>query len=820
MGALLAATQAVAVPQCRIQRYDENDGLTQWHVTQVTQDGQGMMWFATWNGLCRYDGYAFAGFKGQVGDGSGLLIDRFRSVWLMDNGNLGVRADEDVFEFNLKTCRFSKAPDGTVPTFRNAKTVKADRPYRHRTADGTLWTVYYDGRLTYAPAGGQETDWTGSPRMESARLCYPDRQGNLWVAAVNGLYKLSFMQRKGEVDNLHGWAEVKAMLVDRRGRLWVATKEDNSVAIYDRHYRIIGYLKHDGRISQSHTALGMPVYCIRETKDGTVWLGSKPGGLYRMKEKPGGMAYNMKKVEGLDCDNVYDVAEDRWGRLWVATLGGGICCVVNPKADRPQVLQPFKTLKNYPRRLGKKVRMIYITKSGILLAAATDGLVAARLLPGKGVGRTMFRCHTREAGRKDALGCGAVMNIAEDYRGRIFVSTESGGINMIETRDLAAPVLSFRHYDRGSGLPTDVVLSVVPYGKGLIAVGSNSIMIFNPDKGTSMRFGKRDFLYDCRFSEAVPCRLADGRWVFGLHDGLYTVGLEKLGKSRFVPRIALADVSIQGKPNDTSMNLADTIVLGTAERSLTVSFAALDYSPEADLRYAFALVKGSGEDCTKWSELGANHSVSLLDLDPGEYHLLVKSTNADGVWVDNVREMTIIVTPKFSETLLARILLIVIILAAVGGVAYTYIYIRRINRQRGEALDAYLSLLNSGGKAKTEEGNAAPLRPELSAEDDALMRRISAFVEEHIGDSDVSVGDMADAVAMSRSVLQRKMKQVMGVSPLDFIKEARIKHACHLLSTTTMPVSDVAFACGYSDPKYFSRSFKASTGKSPKEWRA
>ena len=198
----------------------------------------------------------------------------------------------------------------------------------------------------------------------------------------------------------------------------------------------------------------------------------------------------------------------------------------------------------------------------------------------------------------------------------------------------------------------------------------------------------------------------------------------------------------------------------------------------------------------------------------------MKSTNADGVWVDNVREMTIIVTPKFSETLFARILLMVIILAAVGGVAYTYIYIRRINRQRREALDAYLSLLNSGGKAKTEEGNATPLRPELSVEDDALMRRISAFVEEHIGDSDVSVGDMADAVAMSRSGLQRKMKQVMGVSPLDFIKEARIKHACHLLSTTTMAVSDVAFACGYSDPKYFSRSFKASTGKSPKEWRA
>ena len=49
--------------------------------------------------------------------------------------------------------------------------------------------------------------------------------------------------------------------------------------------------------------------------------------------------------------------------------------------------------------------------------------------------------------------------------------------------------------------------------------------------------------------------------------------------------------------------------------------------------------------------------------------------------------------------------------------------------------------------------------------------------------------------------------------------EARQKRAEQLLSDTAMTVSEVAFACGYSDPKYFSRTFKASTGKSLTEWR-
>lgn len=180
-------------------------------------------------------------------------------------------------------------------------------------------------------------------------------------------------------------------------------------------------------------------------------------------------------------------------------------------------------------------------------------------------------------------------------------------------------------------------------------------------------------------------------------------------------------------------------------------------------------------------------------------------------------DVTLSATP-----LAARLLLLAAVLAAAGAVGYTILYIRRIKRRQRETLAAYLDLLNR--PAAAAHGNGGSAGPEqapkkVSAEDDRMMKAITLFVEQHIADSDINIGDMAVAAATSRSGLQRKMKQMLGVTPLDFLREARIKRACTLLRGGGMTVSEVAFACGFSDPKYFSRCFKASVGKSPTEYR-
>lgn len=59
------ATSLNAQPQCTITHFDEFCGMAQWYVTQIVQDRQGIMWFATWNGLNRYDGYELSMFQIQ-----------------------------------------------------------------------------------------------------------------------------------------------------------------------------------------------------------------------------------------------------------------------------------------------------------------------------------------------------------------------------------------------------------------------------------------------------------------------------------------------------------------------------------------------------------------------------------------------------------------------------------------------------------------------------------------------------------------------------------------------------------------------------------
>ena len=100
-----------------------------------------------------------------------------------------------------------------------------------------------------------------------------------------------------------------------------------------------------------------------------------------------------------------------------------------------------------------------------------------------------------------------------------------------------------------------------------------------------------------------------------------------------------------------------------------------------------------------------------------------------------------------------------------------------------------------------------------------MLKRVMTFIEEHMADSDIGVGDMAAAAATSRSGLQRKLKHTMGITPQDLLREARIKHACQLLRQTDKSIADVAYASGFTDPKYFSRCFKQSTGQSPTEYK-
>lgn len=103
--------------------------------------------------------------------------------------------------------------------------------------------------------------------------------------------------------------------------------------------------------------------------------------------------------------------------------------------------------------------------------------------------------------------------------------------------------------------------------------------------------------------------------------------------------------------------------------------------------------------------------------------------------------------------------------------------------------------------------------------DKEFLQQAIRCVEQHIQDSDFDIVQMASELCMSRSTLSRKLKALTGLTPLDFVRNIKLKYACVLLKSR-MGVADVAYSIGLSSPKYFSKCFKEAFGLTPSDYQA
>lgn len=102
--------------------------------------------------------------------------------------------------------------------------------------------------------------------------------------------------------------------------------------------------------------------------------------------------------------------------------------------------------------------------------------------------------------------------------------------------------------------------------------------------------------------------------------------------------------------------------------------------------------------------------------------------------------------------------------------------------------------------------------------DDKLLERVMTTINKYLSDSDLSVDLIADEVGISRVHLHRKMKELTGQTPHDFIRNLRLKRAATLLAGQSMNVTEVMYACGFSNSTSFSTIFKRFYGMSPRDY--
>lgn len=741
----------------------------------VVQDSRGLIWIATWNGLCCTDGYDIHAIKLSPGDGTDIGGDHIRDICLSPQGMIWCHTDDEVFEFNPYTFAFRDLPKSTQDSI--------------------------------APQMGKT--WQG----------LRDIQNVLWTADEHGLYKTIPLHHPARVIDGSQGMHPRAMNKDSKGNIWVGFKADNSIKVYSQ----------DGKLLRSMSAPFSP-YCLLEAADGVMWAGGKPGGLMRV----GG---NL-----LTQDPVYDIRQDKLGRLWIATFGNGIKCCLNPADDNPR----FHTFCD-----GKKVRQILITTKGNLIAATTEGLIVGDI--SKSDIKTISLVNIKRDGHNpNSLMSNAVMNVVSDSQHRIFIATESSGIDMVEEDILMSDQPVFTHLTMTSrSLSREACKALTMCGDSLLViVGDDNVSFYNPLNDNAIRYASSFWTDSCRFAEVAPMRMSDGSWWVCSLSGLLRATPHHLYTRGFVPPLIFTTLSINGG-SELFRVMPDTLRLNANERNISLEFAAINHIDNTNILYR------SSFDGSPWTAACPTRRVSLYDLTPGWHTIRIQSTDSYGRWVDNTCTMDIYVAPYWHETWWAMTLLILIVVSILAAITYGFIYIRMIKRQKSQLLEQLMAMINHNNQmvfheqtlhktgevrgesigeivgevssheycqdGSTDVMSVTPDNQDASVnklhdsiikakpEDVSFLNNVRHYIEINISNSDANIEDMASFSAVSRSTLNRRLRSLVGISATQLLIEARMQRAQELIASNAYnlyTMTEIADKCGYADVNYFKAVIK------------
>jgi DNA-binding response OmpR family regulator len=136
------------------------------------------------------------------------------------------------------------------------------------------------------------------------------------------------------------------------------------------------------------------------------------------------------------------------------------------------------------------------------------------------------------------------------------------------------------------------------------------------------------------------------------------------------------------------------------------------------------------------------------------------------------------------------------------------------------------SELNEGRFTTPEdEGGVVPLAERaasaqaMSDADHQLLAKLERWLVAQYGNEGIKAADMAEAVNLDLRALQRKLRTLVGHTPITLLNAVRLREARRMLTETNWSIQDIATRCGYASPQYFSRIFSMEEGMSPRAFR-
>ena len=485
--------------------------------------------------------------------------------------------------------------------------------------------------------------------------------------------------------------EVRSVCEDKQGNLWVGLK-DGMIRLYDSNRKFIGHLTGNGTISMTGTPMEGTAYFIMQDSKGIIWIATKGNGLVRAEQtSPTGLSYKLTRYQhdandmySLSDNNVYCVYEDHHGRIWAATFAGGINYISQGEHGETVFINHRNNLKGYPIDVCYKARFITSDNNGRLWVGTTTGAVAFDE-NFKKPEDIQFHHFSRVPNDTKSLSNNDVHWIIATQQKELYLATFGGGLNKLISISEDGHG-EFKSYSVLDGLSSDVLLSIREDHKQNLWISTeNGICKFVPSGERFENYDERSISFRVRFSEAASTLTSGGDMLFGTSNGLFMFTPDSIRKSSYVPPVVFSKLMvanedvIPGEKSILKVDLDDTqeLVLSHDENIFSVQYAALDYTNPQNIQYAYIL---DGFE-KQWTFADRQRSVTYTNLPKGDYIFRVRSTNSDGVWVDNERILNITILPSFWETPLAYVLYVCFVLLIIFVAVYILFTIYRLKHE-------------------------------------------------------------------------------------------------------------------------------------------
>lgn len=477
---------------------------------------------------------------------------------------------------------------------------------------------------------------------------FMDKTGKLWVgtwgSGINYYHKdiIKFQSFKNSVNhpfNLPG-NKINVILEDTKNKLWIGTETGLSRCFFKDKV-----LVKDTFIVHSSIE-NVPILSIHEDNNGIVWAGSFLHGLSRYNSKRNYLE-DIPATKKFTIRNIFEPVE---GHLWLCTMRYGI---VEYNIYNNEINENI-----FPDITSKYVVKIVEDKGGYFWIGTAYGLYKVK-------GSKVVRQFLSDPKNDSSLSDNHIVNLTFDSKGQLLIATPNGLNIYQENKD------SFIRIDRYHGLSDDYISSVEVDRQGKIWLstlnGLSCIELGTDNKLLNIiNYTSLDGLQSSEFREGASTKIHNGELIFGGNQGVNIFQPDKLKRCSHIQEPIITNLYLFNNelhPSDSihgrillkkAVSETQKIILKHDENDLTIAFSALNAVIPDKCMYKYKL-DGYEQD---WGYAQSNsRKANYTNLDPGEYVFKVYASNADGIWSDSPRTLSIVVLPPFWRTKVAKFLL-------------------------------------------------------------------------------------------------------------------------------------------------------------------